>query len=333
MKKILFTIAALAAVHFVKAQCNELFFSEYVEGKYNNKALEIYNPTANPITLTSNYRLIRWSNGSLTSDQDINYIQTLIGTVQPFSTFTFFLDKRVVGAVGADTILEASLLALANSIVNAGNGAFYSPDYSANIEGAKMMPFNGDDALSIQKNIGGTWTNVDIFAKIGEQPTNGSGTYSPAGAWTDTPPYNDGQGAYLTQDITLIRKSSVTAGVTTNPTFFNALDEYDSLSLGSYTNLGSHTCLCSTGIKTAKTENGILVFPNPSNGIFQMVSGNGVLNLQDLTIMNSIGEIVFETKNIRKPSLKIDLSSIQGGIYFIKTTDETGVLVQKLIIR
>ena len=32
-----------------QAQCTDLFFSEYVEGWSNNKALEIYNPTANPI--------------------------------------------------------------------------------------------------------------------------------------------------------------------------------------------------------------------------------------------------------------------------------------------
>ena len=43
--------------------CSELFFSEYVEGSSQNKALEIYNPT-NQIIDLSNYTIERFSNGS-----------------------------------------------------------------------------------------------------------------------------------------------------------------------------------------------------------------------------------------------------------------------------
>lgn len=45
------------------AQCDELFFSEYIEGGGNNKALEIYNPTANAIDM-SDYVVYRANNGS-----------------------------------------------------------------------------------------------------------------------------------------------------------------------------------------------------------------------------------------------------------------------------
>jgi predicted extracellular nuclease len=44
-------------------KCSEIFFSEYVEGSRNNKALEIYNPTNETVNLTQ-YRIVRWSNGS-----------------------------------------------------------------------------------------------------------------------------------------------------------------------------------------------------------------------------------------------------------------------------
>ena len=59
---IIFTFTTLG----IFAQCDELFISEYVEGSGNNKALEIYNPTASAIDL-SGYRIERFSNGSGTS--------------------------------------------------------------------------------------------------------------------------------------------------------------------------------------------------------------------------------------------------------------------------
>ncbi len=53
MKKLLLLIIALASVGFASAQCNELFWSEYVEGSCNSKGLEIYKPTKNLINLSA----------------------------------------------------------------------------------------------------------------------------------------------------------------------------------------------------------------------------------------------------------------------------------------
>ena len=50
--------------------CSELFFSEYVEGSSNNKALEIFNPTNQSIDL-SNYSIERYSNGSSTVSDEM----------------------------------------------------------------------------------------------------------------------------------------------------------------------------------------------------------------------------------------------------------------------
>lgn len=46
-----------------QAQCTNLFFSEYLEGSSNNKAIEIYNPSPNTVNLT-NYVIYRYNNGS-----------------------------------------------------------------------------------------------------------------------------------------------------------------------------------------------------------------------------------------------------------------------------
>ena len=92
MKKIIgvFCVAILCAFQ-VKAQCNELFISEYVEGSRNNKALEIYNPTNSAINL-SNYRVTRWQNGSAAWTAQMSDV--LSGSIQPKDVMDLVIDRR-----------------------------------------------------------------------------------------------------------------------------------------------------------------------------------------------------------------------------------------------
>ena len=51
----------------------EPFFSEYVEGSSNNKALEIYNPSNSPLNL-SGYSIKVFSNGAVTAGKTVNFV-------------------------------------------------------------------------------------------------------------------------------------------------------------------------------------------------------------------------------------------------------------------
>ncbi|MBL7889336.1 MAG: hypothetical protein JNL24_07280, partial [Bacteroidia bacterium] len=53
MKKLLLSVFAFASAIIANAQCTDLIISEYVEGTSNNKALEIFNPTPNAISLNN----------------------------------------------------------------------------------------------------------------------------------------------------------------------------------------------------------------------------------------------------------------------------------------
>lgn len=64
MKNFTLTILSLLLATGVWAQCNNLFFSEYLEGSSFNKAVEIYNPTSNPINLNGYKLILRGFNGS-----------------------------------------------------------------------------------------------------------------------------------------------------------------------------------------------------------------------------------------------------------------------------
>ena len=81
-RSLLIASTFLSAMTFAQ-DCTELFISEYVEGVGTNKALEMYNPTANTIDLTQ-YIVVRFSNGSTTASS--NYAVQLVGSIAPYST-------------------------------------------------------------------------------------------------------------------------------------------------------------------------------------------------------------------------------------------------------
>ncbi|MBN2682448.1 MAG: lamin tail domain-containing protein [Bacteroidales bacterium] len=87
--------------------------------------------------------------------------------------------------------------------------------------------FNGDDAVALYKV--STTSFVDIFGCIGEDPGS---------AWTSA--------SNSTLDKTLVRKPTVTAGVTTNPAsgFPTLESEWDEYNIDDVSNLGSHTMNC-----------------------------------------------------------------------------------------
>jgi Secretion system C-terminal sorting domain/FG-GAP-like repeat/Lamin Tail Domain len=114
----------------VLTDCSELLFSEYIEGSSFNKAIEIYNPTANAINLTD-YQITVHSSGNVGANQTLN----LVGTIAPYSTFVAAHSSAIPGILNrADTLFGFS--------------------------------FNGDDALALRKN----GALIDIIGTIGQDP-------------------------------------------------------------------------------------------------------------------------------------------------------------------
>ena len=112
--------------------CDELFFSEYLEGSSNNKALELYNPTSNAISL-SNYEIRRFNNGG-TSPSTMTFPSSL--SIPAYGTYV------IANPSSASTILA-------------------SADTTSTI-----TYFNGDDAIVLMN---GTDT-IDIIGVVGIDP-------------------------------------------------------------------------------------------------------------------------------------------------------------------
>jgi hypothetical protein len=133
MKKLITLISFLFAGNAAFSQCNELFFSEYLEGASNNKAIEFYNPTAATVNLT-NYVIYRYNNGSPTPTDSL-FPQ---GTLAPGAVFVAGNPSAVAGITSVSDTLHT------------------------------ITFFNGDDVLSLKNRI--TNTVLDIIGIVGVDP-------------------------------------------------------------------------------------------------------------------------------------------------------------------
>jgi hypothetical protein len=136
MKKLLFATFLFAGI-FARAQgpgaCTDIFISEYLEGSSLNKAIELYNPTANTLDL-SNYTLKIYFNGATTSTDFVP-----LGMLAPGQTF---------------------------NIVNYGASAYLLSLADTTQAVASVMSFNGDDALRLYHGA----TLIDVIGVVGVDP-------------------------------------------------------------------------------------------------------------------------------------------------------------------
>ena len=260
MKKILLSMSVLLAMS-VNAQitdCNDLFFSEYVEGSSQNKAIEIYNPTTTSIDL-SDYSVERFSNGATNSSG--GGVTVLSGMLASGDAFVLTNGETDAGAQFG--YCDPVLVALGD--LAEPNGSYPTP-----------MHMNGNDAIVLTKN----GVVVDVFGKIGEDP----GT-----AWSDP------TGTWWTNDHTLIRKSNVLKGDIIGLDSFDPSLEWDSLPNGTWNNLGFHTCDCiSISAVNDTKEVSFVVYPNPANaGDVITITANS--KIDNIEIINILGEKVLIT--------------------------------------
>jgi PKD repeat protein len=113
------------------AACSELFFSEYLEGASNDKALEIYNPTSAAINL-SGYTIEMYANGAST----------------PTATFP------MTGSLAAQDVFV---------LANAGSNATI---LGLSDVTSSVCNFNGNDALVLKKN----GITLDVIGVVGVNP-------------------------------------------------------------------------------------------------------------------------------------------------------------------
>lgn len=113
----------------------DLFFSEYIEGSSNNKALEIYNPTSEPISL-NNYRIAQSNNGGGWAYYHTFPADKTIAPGDVWVIITNSISTSLFDAANADEVLA----------------------YPA------VVYHTGNDARGLEKTTNGTdWTLIDVI--------------------------------------------------------------------------------------------------------------------------------------------------------------------------
>ncbi len=124
------TVVTNGAVHARYSEA--VFFSEYVEGSGNNKALEIYNGSSAPVDLAAGYNIQMFFDGSTSPGLTIS----LTGTIEPGDVYVI-----------APTSASADILIKADQFDN-------------------NSWFDGNDAVVLRKYT----TIVDVIGQIGFNP-------------------------------------------------------------------------------------------------------------------------------------------------------------------
>lgn len=306
MKKILL-LAALTAVQtsfIAQNNCSDIFISEYVEGTFNNKAIELYNPTAQPIVLDGVYSMGRDRDGA-----GVPMLIDLTGTINPFDVRVFALDKRdPAGTVNEAPIWEE---------LEAAADTFLNPVY---VQSNSPMYFNGDDAFVLVKN--GNQI-LDIIGEIG---------FDPGGGWWQP---GDPNTMWWTADNTLIRKQNILRGVTSNPTEFDPSLEWDSLPANTFTELGQHMCDCqsinSVG-NQGQVSHAFSIFPNPViDNYFALQSAH---HIDSFRLMSADGRLLTEERLSGVLYANITLPQAGAGVYLLEVLFIDGrKSVQKILSR
>jgi len=168
----------LLAILFFSILCTniiaqDLFFSEYIEGSGNNRAIEIYNGTGATVDLST--YTIKQSHSGIGFDND----PVAAAYVLPLSGNLADGDVYVIVNNGADS-----------TILAAGDMGFSYADTA----GARIPFFTGDDALALYNN----GVLIDIIGIASPDPGSG---WDVAGVEAGT------------ANHTLIRKNSVTTEI------------------------------------------------------------------------------------------------------------------------
>lgn len=174
--------------------------------------------------------------------------------------------------------------------------------------------YNGDDAIALYNT--STSSHVDIFGRIGEDP----GT-----AWTS--------GSHSTVDKTLVRKSTVSGGVTTNPSsgFPTLATEWDVYNQDYVDKIGFHTftggtsstgyistCCSDLAVVTLTPAASTINMPQTGNAtttIAFLQSGGGAGTWGDPSVLRLSGT---GTASVTKSGTNINFSATGVGVYEVR---------------
>ena len=140
--------------------------------------------------------------------------------------------------------------------------------------------------------------------------------------------------SYLwTDDLTIVFGQSYILFDSPNDDQWYMLIAEDSNGCVSREDINVYVDTCATSINDELITN-ISVYPNPSSGIFTLELNNIIEKNTILTIVNSVGKVIWSEKlEIGERTKDINLSEFSKGIYFLEIETENRILNKKLVLK
>jgi PKD repeat protein len=87
-----------------------------------------------------------------------------------------------------------------------------------------------------------------------------------------------------------------------------------------------------TGVNELSADNEVMVYPNPSSDVFNVVLPNYANKSVKVNVYNTIGALVKTINSTSSPLIKVDLSGEQAGIYYMSIITDEGTIIKKISI-
>ena len=89
--------------------------------------------------------------------------------------------------------------------------------------------------------------------------------------------------------------------------------------------------ICSLTTHYQSLNDNFNIYPNPTNGVFTITNEKN--NPYDIIIYDVVGKLVYEKQHETNKEIKLDLSAIGKGIYFVTIISDNQRIVKRLVIK
>ncbi len=87
------------------------------------------------------------------------------------------------------------------------------------------------------------------------------------------------------------------------------------------------------GIKDQIAEIGMSVYPNPANGVVNLILDLPSQETGEISVMDLTGKVVFQIGAISNKQVTLDLSSIPNGIYLVQFKGSESIATSKIVLQ
>ncbi len=271
------------------------------------------NPTFNTSTLTNgqNVTCVMNDNGSpITS----NSVTITVNSIPAQPTLT-----------SNSPVCSGTLLTLSTPTVSGATYAWSGPSYTSATQNVSITSstVNNSGVFTVTITTNGCSSSNTTNVVVSPAPT--TPTISLSGS-TLTSSATTGNQWYL-NGVAIVGATNQTYNVTSNGVY-----TVSSTSGGCTSANSSNLNFNSLGLNEQSLQSSLLIYPNPSNGIFTIDYTSSIDGNYSFKIQNQLGQIILIEHVSNTLNKKIDLRSYGKGEYFISIENTSSIQIEKIII-